>query len=175
MKILKKIGLVLLVVFVIAQFFGPEKNEGDVASLQTFISETNPSDDVHKILKKACFDCHSNTTRYPWYSNITPVNFWMADHVKHGKGDLNFSEWSKYSLKKKEHKMEEEEDDFYDEADKGAYEDEGIDASLDSESEEENHSEDEEDLDEMEEEEEGDDLNENSEEDSNDSVKSILP
>lgn len=107
MKILKKLILILLVVALVAQFFQPEKNTGEYTSLTTFLSETKPSNEVEQILKVACFDCHSNTTRYPWYSNITPVNYWMADHVDHGKKELNFSEWQTYSLKRKEHKMEE--------------------------------------------------------------------
>lgn len=107
MKLVKKILLGLLVIFVIAQFFGPEKNEGDLKSLETFISETKPTDEVHKILKQACFDCHSNVTKYPWYSSITPVNYWMDEHVRDGKKHLNFSAWGSYSLKKKEHKMDE--------------------------------------------------------------------
>ena len=107
MKILKKILLLLLVVFVIAQFFGPEKNQGNLASLDAFYTETNPPEDVKLILKEACMDCHSDFTRYPWYSSITPVNYWMADHVRHGKGELNFSKWSEYSMKKKDHKLEE--------------------------------------------------------------------
>ncbi len=81
MKIIKKILLLLLVVFVIAQFFGPEKNEGDVTTLETFLSETAPPENVKKILKESCFDCHSDKTRYPWYFNVTPVNYWMAEHV----------------------------------------------------------------------------------------------
>ena len=107
MKYLKKIGWLLLIVFVIAQFFQPEKNEGDLTSLTVFISETNPPSNVHTILKNTCFDCHSNSTKYPWYSNITPLNFWMNDHVKVGKKKLNFSRWNEYSLKRKEHKMDE--------------------------------------------------------------------
>ena len=107
MKLLKKILLLLLVVFVIAQFFGPEKNQGDLASIDAFLNETNPPEQVKLILKKACFDCHSDFTTYPWYNNITPVNYWLADHVRHGKGDLNFSEWDTYNFKKKDHKMEE--------------------------------------------------------------------
>lgn len=107
MKIVKKILILLLVVFVIAQFFGPEKNDGDITKIETFIAETNPPENVKQILKESCFDCHSDKTRYPWYFNITPVNYWIADHIEHGKGDLNFSEWSSYSLKRKEHKMEE--------------------------------------------------------------------
>lgn len=115
MKILKKIGWILVVVFVIAQFFGPEKNEGDLASVSTFIAETNPPSEVHKILKESCFDCHSDKTRYPWYNAITPVNYWLAEHVEDGKKHLNFSKWSSYSLKKKEHKM----DELYEEVEKG--------------------------------------------------------
>ena len=107
MKILKKIVLLLLIILLISQFFGPEKNEGSLESVTTFISETGPPEDVHKILKESCFDCHSNVTRYPWYNNITPVNYWLEEHVKDGKKHLNFSKWSEYSLKKKEHKMDE--------------------------------------------------------------------
>ncbi len=107
MKILKKIGFVLLVVLVVAQFFGPEKNDGDLTTISKFIEETNPPEDVHKILKESCFDCHSDKTKYPWYNSITPINYWLADHVKDGKKHLNFSKWSSYSLKKKAHKMDE--------------------------------------------------------------------
>lgn len=107
MKILKRIGWVLLIALVIAQFFGPEKNEGDLTSISTLIAETNPPEVVHNILKETCFDCHSNKTNYPWYSKITPVNYWMADHVNEGKKELNFSKWGEYSLKRKEHKFEE--------------------------------------------------------------------
>ncbi|WP_299521261.1 heme-binding domain-containing protein [Winogradskyella sp.] len=106
-KLLKKLGLVLLLAFIIAQFFGPEKNEGDIASVNVFLEDTNPPEDVKLILKNACFDCHSDHTRYPWYNNITPVNYWLADHIRHGKGDFNVSKWSEYSDKKKDHKLEE--------------------------------------------------------------------
>ena len=115
MKILKKIAIVLLVALVIAQFFGPEKNEGDITAVDTFLAETNPPENVRKILSESCFDCHSNSTKYPWYDNITPVNYWLNDHVKDGKKHLNFSDWSTYSLKKKEHKM----DELYEEVEKG--------------------------------------------------------
>jgi mono/diheme cytochrome c family protein len=115
MKIVKKILVVLVIVFVIAQFFSPEKNEGDVSELNVFLAETNPPADVKKILETTCYDCHSNNTTYPWYNSITPVNYWLADHVKDGKKHLDFSKWSSYSLKKKEHKM----DELYEEVEHG--------------------------------------------------------
>lgn len=107
MKILKKLGLLLLVVFVVAQFFGPEKNEGNITSIDAFYADTNPPEKVKTILKTACNDCHSDYTRYPWYSNITPVNYWMAEHVANGKRHFNISKWNDYDDKRKDHKLEE--------------------------------------------------------------------
>lgn len=105
--LLKKLGLAILLVLLVAQFFGPPKNDGDIASVGPFLADTNPPEEVKLILKNACFDCHSNHTRYPWYNTITPVNYWLADHVRHGKGEFNVSKWSEYSDKKKDHKLEE--------------------------------------------------------------------
>jgi len=107
MKIVKRILVFLLIVFVIMQFFGPEKNQGDMASIDAFIADTNPPQAVHETLKAACFDCHSDVTRYPWYNSITPVNYWMANHVDHGKGHFDVSKWDSYSDKKKDHKLDE--------------------------------------------------------------------
>lgn len=107
MKIVKKILLVLLVIFIVAQFFGPEKNDGDLASIEPFLKETMPPENVKVILKETCYDCHSSFTQYPWYNNITPVNYWMAEHVEDGKKHLDFSKWADYSVKKKDHKLEE--------------------------------------------------------------------
>lgn len=90
-----------------AQFFGPDKNDGNTESMVVFFEDTKPPENVKLILKESCFDCHSNNTRYPWYNNITPVNYWMSDHIKHAKGHLNVSVWNEYSLKKKDHKFEE--------------------------------------------------------------------
>lgn len=107
MKIIKKLLLILLGAFIIAQFFEPDKNEGDMASIEAFLTDTNPPEDVKAILKESCYDCHSDVTRYPWYNNITPVNYWLADHVRHGKGHFNVSIWNDYSTKKKDHKLDE--------------------------------------------------------------------
>lgn len=115
MKVFKKILGFLLIIFVIAQFFRPEKNDGDLTTVNTFLAETNPPENVKKILETTCFDCHSDKTTYPWYNAVTPVNYWLEDHIKDGKKHLNFSAWSSYSLKKKEHKM----DELHEEVEKG--------------------------------------------------------
>lgn len=107
MKIIKKLLLFLFIALVIAQFFRPDKNEGDLASIQPFLQETKPPENVQLILKEACFDCHSNVTRYPWYNNITPINFWLKDHIDHGKKHFNVSNWEGNSIKRKDHKFDE--------------------------------------------------------------------
>ena len=107
MKIIKKILWLILIVLLLSQFFGPDKNEGDLVSIDAFLVETNPPEDIKLILKESCYDCHSDVTRYPWYNNITPVNYWLADHIKHGKKHFNMSNWEGNSTKRKDHKFEE--------------------------------------------------------------------
>ena len=59
------------------------------------------------ILKTQCFDCHTNVTKYPWYAEIAPFSFWLDDHILDAKKHFNMSEWSSFSAKKKDHKLEE--------------------------------------------------------------------
>ena len=59
------------------------------------------------ILERACYDCHSNHTRYPWYAEIQPLGWWLADHVKEGKAHLNFSTFGTYPAKRQTRKLEE--------------------------------------------------------------------
>lgn len=107
MKRVKKILIVLLVVFVIMQFFRITSTNAPVVVANDFISLTNPTSEVKTLLKSACYDCHSNQTRYPWYSEVAPVSWWLQDHVDEGKEHLNFSIWGTYSAKRSDHKLEE--------------------------------------------------------------------
>lgn len=107
MKILKKIAVFFLILFVVMQFIRPEKNLAQGNHTEQFITETNPPDRVLKMLQQSCYDCHSNHTTYPWYADIAPVSFWIAEHVEKGKRHLNFSEWETYETRKKDHKLEE--------------------------------------------------------------------
>ena len=107
MKIVKKIAIVLLIVLVGMQFYRPEKNKAEGDYVAAFEAETQPSVEVKQILKTACYDCHSANTEYPWYNNIAPVSYWLADHIEDGKRHLNFSDWENYDSKKKDHKLEE--------------------------------------------------------------------
>lgn len=107
MKILKKIALALLACFIALQFYRPEKNTSKGDHTATFINETNPSSDLKSIFENSCYNCHSNNTIYPWYNNIAPISYWMANHIESGKGHLNFSEWDAYNRNEKILKLEE--------------------------------------------------------------------
>jgi len=107
MKVFKKIMLFLLLVFLVMQFIRPEKNTSETVAATDLITVLNPPTEISLILKNSCYDCHSNNTRYPWYSQIAPVSYWLSDHIKEGKKHLNFSQWESYAPKRKAHKMEE--------------------------------------------------------------------
>ena len=107
MKIVKNILIVLLIAFVLLQFYRPEKNASGIIPETDIIVMTHPPDAVGGMLKTACYDCHSNTTKYPWYNAVVPVSHWIAGHIEHGKEHLNFSAWGDYDAKEKAHKLEE--------------------------------------------------------------------
>lgn len=103
----KKIGLGLLVVLVIIQFIRPTRNTSTTESPNEISKYYDVPADIQAVLKKSCYDCHSNNTVYPWYTNIQPVGWWLQNHVNEGKGELNFSEFGTYDQKKAKHKFEE--------------------------------------------------------------------
>ena len=106
-KVLKNTLLVLLVLFVLIQFYprAAENNNPD-ASLDIAQVHAVPAN-VQSVLKSACYDCHSNQTTYPWYANLQPVSYWLNDHIVEGKKELNFSEFASYRLSKQFRKLEE--------------------------------------------------------------------
>jgi hypothetical protein len=106
MKMLKKILIGLLVIFVIAQAFRPVKNNSGDKTKDISVSYVVP-EDVKAILAKACNDCHSNNTRYPWYAEVQPAAWWLSDHIKDGKRHMNFNEFDGYRIAKQYKKLEE--------------------------------------------------------------------
>ncbi len=105
-KILFALLFVILVVFTAIQFIQPVRNiSGQV--LQTDISNTyNVPENVYTLLKNACYDCHSNNTNYPWYSNIQPVAWLLAMDIKNGKAKINFSEFGSNSSRRQISKLQ---------------------------------------------------------------------
>ena len=103
---LKKILFTLLALFLIIQLFRPEKNTSNDLTYAVSKKYDVP-DEVVLILKNACNDCHSNNTVYPWYANVQPASWWLDEHVKDGKKDLNLSEFTNLPIAVQNHKFEE--------------------------------------------------------------------
>lgn len=103
--IIKKTLLGLLVVLVVIQFIHPDKNISSTLTAQDMNAMYPIPDSVNVVLQKACYDCHSNNTKYPWYNNIQPVAWWLNDHISEGKRELNFSEFGKRTLPKQAKKL----------------------------------------------------------------------
>ncbi len=103
----RKIMLVLLAVLVIIQFIHPKKNKAEGVQPNYIGNTFAIPADVKTILAKACYDCHSNNTRYPWYANLQPLHWWLEKHIKNGKKEINFDDYTNKSLRYQYHKMEE--------------------------------------------------------------------
>jgi len=101
----KKILLSLLVILVLLQLIRPAKNNSNAPAPGDISQVVVVPADVQALLKKACYDCHSNNTYYPWYANIQPVGLYLAHHIEEGKDELNFNEFGDYSAKRQRNKL----------------------------------------------------------------------
>ena len=106
MKLARKILIVIVIALVAIQFVRPDRNIASQVSSSDISGVVSMPDPVKALLENACYDCHSNNTRYPWYANIQPTGWWLAGHIKEAKGDLNFSEFGGYEQRKQLSKLE---------------------------------------------------------------------
>lgn len=98
----KKIILIVIGVLVAGlQFFRGTPPEVTMDNPDDLIANSQISSEVSTLLRSACYDCHSNETRYPWYSYITPVSWSIFDHISHGREEVNFSDWASLRKSKK--------------------------------------------------------------------------
>ncbi|MCD6173411.1 MAG: heme-binding domain-containing protein [Sulfurimonas sp.] len=95
---LKKIIIGIVLVLVLIQFIPLEKTNPKIDKTIALHTDKN----IMKILKKSCYDCHSNETKWSIYSDIAPLSFSVLSHVNDGRKALNFSKWKniKLSIKK---------------------------------------------------------------------------
>ena len=103
----RKVLLLIIAILIIIQFIRPKRNISDVVSQNEISKHYAVPGEVKKILEVSCNDCHTNNTKYPWYTNIQPVGWWMQWHVNEGKEHLNFSEFAAYTPERQHHKLEE--------------------------------------------------------------------
>lgn len=100
-KALAIVSGAILVIFVAIQFVPVELSNPPVEG------EVPAPPEVRSILRRACYDCHSNESVWPWYSRIAPVSWLLAHDVKEGRRELNFSTWNRLETKKQVKKMHE--------------------------------------------------------------------
>ena len=100
-KILRLVIPVGLVTLLLIQLVPVDRSNPPVES------EISTPPEVHIILRKACYDCHSNETTWPWYSKVAPVSWLVASDVHEGREELNFSTWASYNSEQKVKKLKE--------------------------------------------------------------------
>lgn len=83
-----------LLIFAAIQFFGPARTNPSVTASHTIQSQLQIPRNVADVLERACMDCHSHETRWPWYSRAAPVRWWVVDDVNRGRDAINLSEWT---------------------------------------------------------------------------------
>lgn len=103
----RKILILLAILFVLAQFKRIDKSNPPIQKEQDFFSIHEAPEQTRTLIKTACYDCHSHHTAYPWYSNISPVSWWLKDHIEEGRGHVNFSTWAALPPGDEEHVLEE--------------------------------------------------------------------
>jgi len=105
-KILKVGGIGLAVLLIVIQFYRPERLNPAVDPAGDISAQVPVPPAVRSILERSCFDCHSNRTRWPWYSNVAPASWLVARDVTEGRERLNFSEWGSYKQGKRVSRLE---------------------------------------------------------------------
>ncbi|NPD44608.1 MULTISPECIES: heme-binding domain-containing protein [unclassified Lentimicrobium] len=107
MKFLRILFILLITAFVVIQFVGIEKTNPEFDSSSDFIVMENPPEDVAQMLRSSCYDCHSNETIWPWYSNIAPVSWMLEEHVEDGRDNINLNFWGEIDLEDRAYVIEE--------------------------------------------------------------------
>lgn len=105
MKGIKKILLGLLVVLIFIQFWHPTRNKSGRVMPNDITKTVALPDEVQGILKKSCYNCHSNQTDYPWYAYVQPLHWYLNSHIEGGKAALNFNEFAAYSSRRQLSKL----------------------------------------------------------------------
>src|SRR6185312_7586405 len=96
-KVLRWLLVIVICALFIVQLIRPARTNPSIDPSQTVESRLQLTPPVAAILDRSCNDCHSNKTRWPWYSNVAPVSWFVIDHVDQGRMHLNFSEWQLYN------------------------------------------------------------------------------
>jgi hypothetical protein len=92
----KRLLVVCVVAVIVIQFLGPARTNPPVVASHTIGSRVQIPPRIADIMDRACMDCHSHETRWPWYSRVAPVRWWLVQNVNDGRNTLDLSEWTQY-------------------------------------------------------------------------------
>ncbi|MCU1267975.1 MAG: cytochrome [Acidobacteria bacterium] len=106
LKILKWLVLGVAILFVVVQFKRPARTNPPVDEAQTIFAQTQMTPQVAAIVERSCRDCHSNKTVWPWYTNVSPLSWFITGHVDEGRRNLNLSEWGGYDKDRQSRKLQ---------------------------------------------------------------------
>lgn len=104
-KILKIVVIIAVLAFIGIQFVRPDFTNPPVDASQTLAATMQVPENVTAILNRSCADCHSNETKYPWYSKIQPSAYFLKDHIDEGRKELNLSVWKTYEPRRQRRKL----------------------------------------------------------------------
>jgi hypothetical protein len=104
-KLLKWTAIVLVVLLVGIQLKRPARTNPPVDEAQTIEAHTQITPEVKDILNRSCYDCHSNKTVWPWYTNVAPISWWIVNHIDEGRRNLNLSHWGKLDNNRQDRKL----------------------------------------------------------------------
>ena len=104
---MKKILVILLVAFILIQFFPIDKNNPAPTPQMDFLNIKKTPESTATLIRNGCYDCHSNETKYPWYTNVQPIAWFLKSHIDEGRKHLNFSTFATLEPKKQAHKLDE--------------------------------------------------------------------
>ncbi|MBI1873607.1 MAG: heme-binding domain-containing protein [Acidobacteria bacterium] len=93
MNRVKTLSTILIALLIAIQFVQPARTNPPADPARAITRRLQVDPEVARILDRACRDCHSNDTRWPWYSRVAPGSWLVIDHVNHGRRHLNFSDW----------------------------------------------------------------------------------
>jgi hypothetical protein len=95
-RFMKRGAIGVVIVLLAAQAYRPDKNVAAGPSDRHISRVVSTPPEVEKILRTSCYDCHSNSTRYPWYAEVQPVGWFLNNHIVEGKRGMNFDEYASY-------------------------------------------------------------------------------
>lgn len=96
---------IVLIVLVGIQFVPVQRDEIEPVTNADFIEHYESPIVIGNIIRASCYDCHSNQSKYPWYSNVQPIGFLLQNHISEGKSELNLSEYGLLSNRMKRAKL----------------------------------------------------------------------